>query len=278
MARIIFLFLMTLSLAAGAPLRLMTFNLRYDNPADGADAWPRRREAVAGMVRFHGAEVLCLQEGLDHQVTFLAEALGWKRFGAGRDDGRAAGEHSAILYDPRRLTRLAGGTFWLSETPEQPGRGWDAACPRIATWARFWDRKGGVFFVFNTHLDHEGATARREGARLLAARIQRLAGAAPVILTGDFNDEEDSEACRVILGAGLRDAMKISESPHHGPRRTFPGFSVARAFAGGRIDYIFVSPQVKVKRHATLCDFTEELRFLSDHLPVLAEVELKPRG
>ena len=91
---------------SSSSLRVMSYNLRYDNPADGNDAWPKRREAVLSAIRFHKADLLCLQEGLDHQVAFLAKSLGWTPFGVGRNDGLREGEYAAILYDARRFTQL----------------------------------------------------------------------------------------------------------------------------------------------------------------------------
>ncbi len=266
------LLLIGLPALAQAPLRLMTYNIRYDNPADGQDAWAHRREMVASMPRIHRVDLLCIQEGLAHQVAFLKERLGWEALGVGRDDGREAGEQVAILHDPRRLKRLRGGHFWLSPTPERPGLGWDAACPRMATWATFRGREGQRFLVCNTHLDHQGAQAQRESARLLRARLKALARGLPILLAGDFNVEEDSEPIRIVLQGGFEDTRAQSETPPHGPRRTYSGFSVRDAMAEGRLDYVFVTPGVRVLGHATLGDFTETLRFPSDHLPVLADL------
>jgi hypothetical protein len=153
--------------APAAPLTLMSFNLRYDNPADGPNAWPQRRDRVAGAIRFHGAHVVGVQEALASMLGDLDALLPtYRRVGVGRSDGVARGEFSAILYDTTRVTALESGTFWLYATPEVVGsRGWDAALERIATWARFRDVRSGCTWVHvNTHFDHVGDSARVESA------------------------------------------------------------------------------------------------------------------
>jgi endonuclease/exonuclease/phosphatase family metal-dependent hydrolase len=263
--------------AAEGALRVMTFNIRYDNPGDGADAWPNRRAKAASMIRFHGADVVGLQEALRSQIADLEAALphfGW--FGSGRSAERD-GEHCAVLFRRDRLEVLAESTFWLSETPEVAGsRGWDAALPRIATWGKLRDRRtGAVFHLLNTHLDHVGETARRESARLLLRKVVEIAGPdGPVVLTGDFNATPDSEPYRILTtGEGTRralvDALHASTCPHHGPTSSWNGFKGIEP--GRRIDFVFVRPPVVVRQHGILSD-TFDGRFPSDHLPVVAEI------
>jgi endonuclease/exonuclease/phosphatase family metal-dependent hydrolase len=256
----------------------MSFNIRYDNPADGEDAWPKRRGRAASVIRFHRADLVGLQEALPNQIADLEAALpGFAWFGDGRSAERD-GEHCAVLYREDRLELLEQGTFWLSETPDEAGsRSWDAALPRIATWGRFRDRRSGAtFFFFNTHFDHRGEVARRESAALLVRRVAEIAGPdAPAVLTGDFNVTPDSEPYRVLTGAGaprLVDAMTVSRSPHHGPTSSWNGFDAVAP--DRRIDFVFVRPTVEVRQHGILSDRFDGDRFPSDHLPVLAEVVL----
>lgn len=262
--------------AAGAAddpesLRVMTFNIRYDNPDDGPDAWPHRVDMVASMIRFHGADVAGLQEALKHQIDELQERLpdyGW--LGVGRADGEEAGEFSPLFYREDRFEVLRDDTFWLSETPEVPGsRSWDAAIERIATWAEMRDRKtGDRFLVINTHFDHRGEEARTRSAELILERAGRIAGDLPLILVGDFNAVETTEPYR-ILSEQLEDGFYATEEPHHGPTSTWNGFESVEPER--RIDYIFVNSRVRVIKHAILSD-TWNGRFPSDHLPVLAEL------
>lgn len=262
------------------PLRIMTFNIRYHNPEDGPNAWPHRKETVAGLIRFHEADIVGVQEAQSPMLADLDSLLtGYDWFGLPRDSGDPHDEYSAILYRPDRLELLDHQTFWLSETPEVRGsKGWDAALPRIVTWGKFRDKATGkIFFHFNTHFDHRGQQARRESARLLRKRIGEIAGSSPVTVTGDFNAEVDSEPYRIMTAhiegdRDLRDSFHTSEQPHYGPVSTWDGFKAIDP--GRRIDFIFTGTGIHVVRHGTLADIKEDGLFPSDHLPVLAEVVL----
>jgi endonuclease/exonuclease/phosphatase family metal-dependent hydrolase len=265
--------------ASAPPLRVMTFNLRYDTPSDGANAWPHRRDWVAALIRFHAPDALGVQEALVHMLTDLDARLpDFARIGVGRADGRTSGEFSAILYRRDRLELLDSGTFWLSPTPEVAGsKGWDAAIERIATWARFRDRRTGCRHLhLNTHFDHVGEQARQESARLIRRRTAALADGMPIVVTGDLNADPASEPYRILtrdtIGgtAPLRDALVASREGHYGPTSTWTAFRAIEP--GRRIDYVLVSPQVPVLKHAILPDSWDG-RFPSDHLPVLAAVE-----
>jgi endonuclease/exonuclease/phosphatase family metal-dependent hydrolase len=260
---------------APAPIRVITYNLRLDVASDGPNRWDLRKERVAGLLRYHAPDVLGVQEALPNQLADLETRLpeyAW--YGLGRDDGRGKGEFSAVFYRKSRFTLLDKGTFWLSATPEQPGKGWDAAYPRVCSWVKLRDnRSRQTFFHFNTHFDHVGEVARRESARLILARIEALAGGAPVLLTGDFNVGPASEAYRTILASPLlRDTKDHAQTPHYGPLASWATFDVAHGL-GDLIDHIFASPAVRVLRHATLTD-SENGHYPSDHLPVVADVLL----
>lgn len=261
-------------------INVMSFNLRYNTPNDGAHAWPERKELVATTIRFHRADVIGVQEALHDQMRDLEQTLPEHKWvGAGRDDGKTQGEYAAIFYRHARFELLESGSFWLSEKPEQAGSvGWDAAITRMVTWAKFRDlRSGKTFFHFNTHFDHLGQKAREESAKLLRARITALAREAAVVLTGDFNATEASPVYKILVAEAqprrwLKNARTISTLPHHGPDWTFHGFG--KAPERTTIDFIFVSEAVRVLRHAALYEYGEE-RYPSDHLPVFAEVILK---
>lgn len=275
MRRLALLLLLIAPMAfAQLDLNVATYNLRFDNPNDGKNVWPARRDAVRALVRYHEFDLWGTQEGLDSQLKDL-DALGdFARVGAGRDDGQHAGEHSAIFYRSARFALEDHGDFWLSATPEQPSMGWDArCCKRIATWARLRDKPTGqLFVVLNAHFDHEGVVARRESAQLLLQRGRALAGTLPLIVMGDFNSTPDSEAYATI-GAALRDARAISQTPPYGPVATFNDFDVTKP-ARERIDYIFLSPQWQVLRYAVLTD-SVDARYPSDHFPVVTRLRLR---
>jgi endonuclease/exonuclease/phosphatase family metal-dependent hydrolase len=261
-------------------LRVMTYNIRYDNPADSLDTWTYRKDFIAALIHYHAPDIVGIQEGLFHQVNDLENLLpGYRWCGQGRDDGKEAGEFSAIFYDKSRFIHLADSTFWLSPTSDKPSKGWDAVLNRIATWVELKDMASGrEFFVFNTHFDHQGQTAREESARLLILEIHSIAKDKSVIVTGDFNSTDSELPYKIITAAGsgyvthLFDTMNLSQAGHYGPLKTYSGFDVHKGIIGDRIDFIFVSGGAKVLRHATLSDFMSNEHFPSDHLPVITEI------
>lgn len=258
-----------------ATLRAMAFNIRYDNPGDGENAWPARKLKAASMFRFHAADVVGVQEALIGQMTDLRTALPeYRDFGVGRDDGKEKGEFSAVFYRADRFDLLDGATFWLSPTPETAGsRGWDAALPRIATWTRLRDRVAGrELVVLNTHFDHRGAAARRESAGLIAARLGAIAGDRLTLVLGDFNCDPASEPYSTLTASGLEDSARLCDQPHHGPSFTTQGFDFATR-SGSTIDHIFLRNRgaSRVRLHGTLADHWDG-RYPSDHFPVLAEL------
>jgi endonuclease/exonuclease/phosphatase family metal-dependent hydrolase len=254
----------------------MTFNIRYDEPRDGVNAWPNRKQKVADVIRFHKADLVGVQEALLTQLRDLEKLVpdfAW--CGVGRTDGKEAGEYSAILYRRSRFELLQCETFWLSETPEKVGSvGWDAALPRIVTWAKFRDRGSKkTFFHFNTHFDHRGDKARTQSASLILERVGEIAGKAPFVLTGDLNVKEDSEAYKTLKAGSaavhLADAKYASTNGHFGGDSTFSAFKELQP--GNKIDYIFVREGMRVVEHGVLSDQWNGL-WASDHLPVLAEI------
>jgi endonuclease/exonuclease/phosphatase family metal-dependent hydrolase len=260
-------------------LRVMTFNIRYDNPDDGENAWPHRKDFVASTIRLHLADVVGVQEALEHQLEDLMEMvpeMSWVGTGRNADGG---GEFSAILYSSERLEVLEHDTFWLSETPDVPGsQSWDAMLPRIATWAKFRDVESNKeFLVLNTHFDHRGPQARVESAKQIMNRVSDIAEGLPIVVMGDLNTTENDEPYSILSENSLPDGRKIldgyyhSVHGHHGPSSTWTGFK--SILPDRRIDYIFVSDDVTIHQHAALAD-QREGRFPSDHLPVLAEIEL----
>ena len=264
---------------ADKTIRVMSFNIRYDEPRDGVNAWSNRKQKVADVIRFHKADVIGMQEALLTQLRDLETMLpdmAW--CGVGRTDGKEAGEYSAILYRKSRFQIQECKTFWLSPTPDDAGsKGWDAAFPRIVTWARFRDRESRKTFThFNTHFDHVGQTARVESSKLILQRIANAGGGQPFILTGDFNVVETNEAYKTIVaGFGdmkLVDSRYVTVNPHFGGDSTWTAFKAIEP--GRRIDYVFVRSGMKVLEHGILADQWNGL-FASDHFPVLAEIEMK---
>lgn len=260
-------------------LRVMTYNIRFDNPADGVHAWPNRKELVASVIRFHKADIIGVQEALEHQIQDLMDLLpGYDWVGVGRNEN-GGGEFSAILYRNSVVSVKAAQTFWLSESPDVPGsQSWDSSLPRIATWAHFVSTYDGAeLFVLNTHFDHRGEQARLESARLVKEKASKLANGLPVIIMGDLNATPEQSPLTLLAkapmldGRSLHDGFDYSIQPHHGPASTWTGFT--KIEANRRIDYIFASEDLPIHYHAILTDKLEN-RYPSDHLPVLVELGL----
>ncbi|MEN9554012.1 MAG: hypothetical protein RLZZ232_298 [Planctomycetota bacterium] len=256
---------------AAAELRVMSFNIRYGTANDGADAWPRRRQLVVQTIRQFDPDLLGTQETLPFQATYLTQELsGYQYLGWSRDES-AQGEQCGLLVRSARFEVLESGQFWLSERPDEKfSRSWDAALPRVATWARLRERSDQAkpFVFINTHFDHRGEEARRQSALVLRERLLKIAGEQPVILTGDFNCGETSPPYTTLLeGGGLRDTWLQSATNRTAESGTFHGFS-GKAGAE-RIDWILVSPAWGV-RSATIDRTNADGRYPSDHFPVTA--------
>ncbi|MFH5804370.1 endonuclease/exonuclease/phosphatase family protein [Alienimonas sp. DA493] len=263
-----------------APLRVMSFNIRYGSARDGENAWPHRKELVAETIKAFAPDVLGTQETLAFQRDDLLERLpGYAAFGVGRTDGQDEGEMMAVLYRKERLEKLDGGHFWLSETPGEVGsRSWDSSLPRMCTWLKLRDRTpggAGVFWFFNTHFDHRGPQARAESASLVRAKIAEIAGDGPAILTGDFNAAPGSAPYQNLFGdagagASLRDsyAEKYPDGEPGEAAGTFGGFRREER-SDVRIDWLAVTPHWTIE-DAAIDRTHRDGRTPSDHDPVTA--------
>lgn len=255
---------------------VISYNIRYNNPNDGINAWPNRMEMVNGLLRFHEPDIFGLQEALHDQILDIEKGLpNFEWIGVGRDDGKQAGEYAPIFFNKAKFILIENGYFWLSENCKEPGLGWDAACTRICTWGKFQSKvTRKQFFVFNTHFDHIGDVARKNSATLIRDKIEEMThkNNLPVILTGDFNLIPETEPISV-LKKYMSDSRDISKEPAYGPIGTYNGFKID-AELKNRIDYIFVHGGIQVLKHAALSDNFEK-RMPSDHLPVFVKVQLK---
>ncbi|MDR1056068.1 MAG: endonuclease/exonuclease/phosphatase family protein [Prevotellaceae bacterium] len=261
-------------------LNVITFNIRMDYAGDSLNNWQYRKDAAAKIILNHNADILGAQEVLKNQLQDLKDRLpGYNSVGVGRDDGADKGEYSPLLYKKNRFTEEKSGAFWLSETPDVAGSmGWDAACTRIASWVILKDNSMGKrIFAINTHLDHMGLTARNESAHLLMRKIAELSEGLPVILTGDFNDTHGSDAIENITNpenkGRLTDSKTIAEKTS-GTHWTFHGFAKVPVEERDRIDYIFVSKQIKVSEYEVATDTLNGV-FVSDHKPVFVKLFVK---
>lgn len=273
---------------AGDITRVMSFNIRLDTDADGKDRWDKRKEFLVETIRAADPDLLGTQEVLPQQGDYLVEKLpDYASVGSGRDDGKRKGEASLIFFRKSRYELVDSGQWWLSETPDQIGSvGWDAALPRIATWAVLKDRKDGKPVLFaNTHFDHRGEKARHESAKLLRTLLGNIAVAHPetagsIILAGDFNCTEASPGYAALTsptpdGLMLSDVFRAVHPTTAPAESTFHGFKGKRE--GQRIDWVLASSGWNASR-ATIDHAERDGRFPSDHFPVVVDVSRRGDG
>lgn len=258
MKKLLFIALFSiLALSVGAQEMLVgSYNIRYKNKSDSlkGNVWTKRCQVICDQVNFMNPLIFGTQEVLYGQLQDLKRGLdGYDYIGIGRDDGERGGEHEAVFYKKDQLTLLEDGNFWLSETPEKPGIGWDAACIRICTWGKFQinakKKKDRItFYFFNLHMDHVGIVARREAAKLVVARIQEIAKDAPVILTGDFNVDQTNEIYNIFTDSRLLKDSYEDARIRFAENGTFNAFKT-EYFTTSRIDHVFVSPSTTVEAY-----------------------------
>ena len=257
-------------------LIICSFNVRYNSADDGINVWENRKDWLTHSIRFYKADLIGTQEVTHTQLLDMQQLLpNYAYLGIGRE-GDTKGEYSAIFYKKDRFEVVDSNTFWLSETPEVvASKGWDAALPRIVTWALFKDKQTGItFYHFNTHFDHRGKQARIESAALLSEKIEEIAGMSAVLLTGDFNSSPNSEAINTLLKNGLKDPyLSLDSDQVYGPEYSANGWDAEGRTSENRIDYVFYKGAVQPLTLQIL-DGQRGQRFISDHFPVIAKVEL----
>ena len=284
--------------AVASPVKVMTYNVRYSaGDATSADNnWEARRDDLANLVESANPDIAGFQEVLPGQRKWLeARFPGYAFVGDGRNADRVSGEASPIAFRKDRFEAVKSGTFWLSETPDEPGsKSWNAALPRICSYAVFKDSTTGKTFAFaNTHTDHKSEEAREKGMLLVIERMKEFSNGAPVVFVGDHNCLEYEKPAKAVAKL-LKDALYISETPPEGAWRTFNYWSykekeqtIAEALAkpvrerstpgdksdSKRIDYIYVSPGTRVLGYRTIAATRPGTKlYPSDHFPSVAEV------
>jgi Metal-dependent hydrolase len=281
LALIFLVFLLSCSHKAGKnAIKVMTLNIRYDNPHDSTNAWPKRASMVCRFIKNEKPDVLGMQEVLLSQYdviqTYLRDYLS---VGVGRSDGAKDGEMNPLFFRKDRFDLARTKTFWLSGKPDSAGSmDWGASLPRIVTWIELVDKKRhGHFYFFNTHFAHDSDSARTMSSRLLLFKVDSIASGFPFIITGDFNMFPSEKGYGILTGPAesvplLSDSYLISEKKPGGPLYTFNGFSDKPGT--GRVDYIFVRNGMKVLEYYTIAKKERKL-FISDHWPVEAIISTK---
>lgn len=296
-------------------LGVLSFNIRYGTANDGENAWAHRREQAIQIIAEHDADIVGLQEALRFQIDEILAALPkYRLIGVGRDDGQSKGEYAAILYnadrfeiveDPTDVSDVESGTFWFSDTPEViASKSWGNRITRICTWGHLCERAtpDRRIYIYNVHLDHESESSRVSSARLLLERIHSRADKGdPVIVTGDFNSGQTSEALRTLMAtdpllaahAPLADAF-ATVHPNEPESATFHAFKgIPMRDDGGvpiprdpgqRIDAILFTDllaDAAANEHSSNLTPIEAVidrtslrgRYPSDHFPISARFE-----
>lgn len=258
--------------SAERPITLMTYNIKNPDPAHD---WPARLPVLLDIVRRHDPDVLCVQEAFDHQMDDLRAGLpGYGDVGQGREGG-SAGEHAAVFFRRDRLRPVEHGSFWLSDTPDEPvSNTWGSVFPRIVNHARFLDVDGAAFTLVTTHLDHEegphGDEVRARSTAVIAERTAAVDG--PVVVAGDCNEPAGvGRASRVLVEAGFTDAWDVAGNPED-RTATFNDWEPPVA-SGERIDWVFTRGVRAVDRVVIDHDGPETW-FASDHFPVVATIRV----
>lgn len=250
-----------------AEITVMSYNIRMGVAKDGTNSWEYRYPASAMMISDQKPDIFGIQEAYDFQVKYMDEYCdGYKCVGVGREDGKSKGEHMSIFYNTKKVSLLKWGTYWLSETPEKPSMGWDAACMRTATWALMKDKKSGRKFYFvNTHLDHVGPIAKKKGLKLIVDSIKEMNPKGyPMILTGDFNTEPHEQVILGELDTLMNSARKTAVTTDNGD--TFNGWGKGK----GVIDHIYWSGFSTCTSFEVIRKPYMDRKFISDHYPVKA--------
>jgi endonuclease/exonuclease/phosphatase family metal-dependent hydrolase len=273
MRKLIFLpvFLWLLS-AEAQPVKVMTYNIRYDNPGDGLNQWSNRRSKVFALIKKYDPDIIGVQEALHHQLEDIKKDLKqYDFFGAGRDDGKQKGEYSAVFIKRKRFGLLNANTFWLSLTPGVPGsKDWDAAITRVVTRGKLHDKKSRkTFFIINTHFDHRGKESRKHSAAILKDSAAVMGEDLPLIVTGDFNFTREQPPYAVMMD---RSTIELIDTAPSGVPGTACGFEVGSRPCTA-IDYIYHTRQWKADGYQVIQD-NDGKYYPSDHLPVMVTLSL----
>lgn len=253
---------------------VMSYNLRYDTPADGRYRWDKRKAKVVRKLQADAADIIGFQEALISQVTYLDEQLeDYNWVGVGREDGGEIGEFAPIFYRTDTFEMIESGTQWLSQTPSVPSIGWDASHKRIATWAILEERASQrKLLVINTHFDHRGSEARTNSSQILINVTDSLSAYyndLSAVVMGDFNTVVSNKTLRPLLDSfdyALTSCINFTECQ---AAATYIGFPYATERQKA-IDHIFT-------RHLVVESYVVDidnygLGFLSDHRSVICRV------
>ena len=255
-----------------AKIKVASYNIRNASDKD-INTWENRKKPVTDLIIRHDFDVVGIQEPYDNQLPDFDNLL--KGYN-GVKAPYATKSFLAIYYKKELFEELDSGMFWLSETPDEPSEGWDSDEKRICHWAKFKHKETArVFYCFNSHFYWRYQTARKNSGPLVAEKIKEIAGNTPVIFVGDLNSQPETsqiESLKILLN----DAFDVTQTPREGPDNTNLGGGVFQGKPHNRIDYIFVSKDIKMLDYTAHEDMYEDIngddRYPSDHLPISSNI------
>jgi len=270
MKNLVFLLLLFTYYNSSAQTKVCTFNIKYENPQEGLHQWDNRKEQILQFIKIEDLDIVGMQEVVHSQIEYLQDGLSdYARIGVARDDGKSKGEYSPIFFKKNRYAIVDSATFWLSPNPEIPAKAWDAALPRVCTWAKLIDQDTEeLILVLNTHFDHVGEQARANSIKLILSKIKELNHGENIILMGDFNLTPETAPIQKVITSNLKDAFEADLNL--GPVGTFNAFEIGKNY-DRRIDYVFYQG-FRVKSYKNYSLRIQDT-FLSDHFPVVVEFE-----
>ncbi len=252
-------------------LTVMTYNV--DIKGTGKSSPESRTPLVVEKILTYMPDSFGLEEADEGWVKRLSAELAEKYayVGVGRDRD-LGGEASPVFYLKDKYELLNSGTFWLSKTPEKPSKGWDAMFNRVCTYAVLKDKETGFTYAhFNAHFDHLGVIARQESISVITQKIAEIAPSMPVILSGDLNDDEDSEMYNKAIESGLKDTKYLAETADSG--KTYHG-NLGGSSEGSPIDYIFTNGFVQSVSSYKIDREKINGMYTSDHHPVIVKLTM----
>ena len=257
--------------SASFSLKVMSFNIRLGVANDGKNRWDLRKELVVETIREYNPDLLGLQEVFPMQEEYLRENFPeYSYYGRSRLVDPKEGEACSVMFRKDRFEPMEQETFWLSETPEEPGsKSWDSSLPRIANMISLQDKQAGgkKLVLINTHFDHRGKVAREEAAQIIRRRVTELKKGTPVVITGDFNSGEGSKPYQSLVGGNIIDTFRKVHPGRTEEESTFTAWT--GRLIGNRIDWVLCSSNFRVGS-AEINRTNENGRYPSDHYPVTA--------
>lgn len=267
--------------------KIMSYNIRLYLPIPDSeeDDWSIRAPLVIEQIEEESPDLLGVQEVISVQRDYLISELGdtYGYYFVGREDGKSSaglngllnGEMLGILYKKDIFEVVETSFIWLSETPNEPSLGWDAAHKRICITTKLYDKIHKNYLYFScTHLDNKGVLARKNSSKMVADTIATQGETCPAIIVGDFNYSYDSPAYNIVTEK-LVDVAKVA--PNAIITRTYNDYSLklVDVISGSPIDHIMTSKDSFEVLNYEIHNHLIDGAFASDHFAITARVKVK---